>query len=118
MTHGMRLCHLDELPDGGARGFDPRGRGRDTVFVVRRGEALRAYENACPHHGTPLPWRKDAYLNASGDRIVCAAHGALFDLDTGACTLGPCLGDALTPVPITLKENGEVHLAATSTETT
>lgn len=114
----MRLCHLDDLPDGGARGFDPRAGGRDTVFVVRRGAVLRGYENICPHHGTPLPWRKDAYLNAAGDRIVCAAHGALFEIDTGLCTLGPCLGDVLTPVPLTLHDDGEVHLAASLSEET
>lgn len=108
----MRLCHLEELPDGGARGFDPQGAGHDTLFVVRRGAVLHAYENRCPHLGTPLPWRRHAYLNAAGDRIVCAAHGALFEIDTGVCTLGPCLGDVLTPVPLTLHDDGGVHLAA------
>lgn len=49
---------------------------------------------------------------------MCAAHGALFDIPTGRCTLGPCLGDALTPVPLTLQANGEVHIAdATYQET-
>jgi nitrite reductase/ring-hydroxylating ferredoxin subunit len=104
------LCHLDELPDGHARGFDPRGSGRDTLFVVRRGRTLRAYRNACPHHGTPMAWRKDAYLNAAGDRIVCAAHGAQFEIDTGRCTLGPCLGDTLDALALTLLDDGAVHL--------
>lgn len=114
----MHLCHLDQLPDGGARGFDPQSGGRDTLFVVRRGTVLRGWQNRCPHLDTPLPWRKDAYLNAAGDRIVCAAHGALFDIDTGVCTLGPCLGDALTAVPLILHDDGEVHLAATPPEET
>jgi nitrite reductase/ring-hydroxylating ferredoxin subunit len=65
-----------------------------------------------------MAWRKDQYLNAAGDRIVCAAHGALFDIPTGRCTLGPCLGEALTPVPLTLQANGEIHIAdATYQET-
>ncbi len=42
---------------------------------------------------------------------MCAAHGALFDIATGRCVLGPCLGDALTPVPLTLQANGEIHIA-------
>ena len=107
----MRLCHLSELPDGGSRGFDPCASGRDTLFVVRRGQALHAYVNACPHHGTPMAWRKDAYLNAAGDRIVCAAHGAQFEIGSGLCTLGPCLGDRLTALPLALHDSGEVHLA-------
>ena len=108
----MRLCNFDELPDGASRGFDPRGTGRDTMFVVRQGRALHAWLNACPHHGTTMPWRRHAYLNAAGDRIVCSAHGALFEIDTGRCTLGPCLGQALTPVSVVVHD-GEVHLAET-----
>ena len=106
----MRLCDFDELPDGTARGFDPRRTGRDTMFVVRQGRSLHAWLNACPHHGTTMPWRRHAYLNAAADRIVCSAHGALFEIDTGRCTLGPCLGQALTPVPVFVHD-GEVRLA-------
>ena len=57
-----------------------------------------------------MPWRKDAYLNAAGDRIVCAAHGALFEVDSGLCVQGPCLGDHLRPMPFTLTEAGELLL--------
>jgi nitrite reductase/ring-hydroxylating ferredoxin subunit len=108
----VRLCALAELPDGGARGFDPLARGRDTVFAVRQGESPRVWADRCPHHGTPMPWRKDAYLNAAGDRIVCAAHGALFEIDSGLCVQGPCLGDRLRPVPFTLTDQGELLLTA------
>lgn len=107
----MRLCHIDELADGGSRGFDPHGEGRDTLLVVRQAGSLHAYVDSCPHHGTPMAWRKDAYLNAAGDRIVCAAHGAQFDIASGICTLGPCLGQSLTRVPVNLTSRGEVHLA-------
>ena len=105
----LTLCRMDALPDGGARGFDPLGRGRDTVFVVRKGRALHAYLDLCPHYGdTRLPWRKDAYLDAAGEAIVCAAHGARFDIATGRCVLGPCLGQSLRAVPLELNEGGEV----------
>lgn len=114
----MRLCHLDELPEGSSRGFDPFSNGRDTLFVVRRGRSLLGWANACPHHGTPMAWRKDAYLNAARDRIVCAAHGAQFEIDTGRCTLGPCLGQSLTPVPLTLDDDGAVRLVAPLSEET
>ncbi|PJI95834.1 nitrite reductase/ring-hydroxylating ferredoxin subunit [Acidovorax sp. 69] len=105
----MRLCHLRDLPRNGARGFDPHGEGQDSVFIVMcEGEPL-AYADSCPHHGTPMAWRKDQYLNAAGDRIVCAAHGAHFEISTGICTLGPCLGDALTPIEIHVERGGEIH---------
>lgn len=106
----MLLCTFAELPDGSARGFDPHSSGRDTVFLVRQGDRLSAWVNRCPHHGTPLAWRRNAYLNAAGDRIVCGAHGAQFAIDTGLCTLGPCLGDRLTPAQVQVHNNGEVHL--------
>jgi nitrite reductase/ring-hydroxylating ferredoxin subunit len=114
----MRLCHLDDLPDGGSRGFDPQGSGQDTLLVVRRGRQLFGYADACPHHGTPMAWRKDQYLDAARTHIVCGAHGARFDITTGLCVLGPCLGDALSPVALSLHDNGEVHLAANDLQET
>lgn len=111
MRRGVRLCRLDELPDGDSRGFDPLGTGQDTVFVVRQGDTAYAYRDACPHYGsTPMAWRKDAYLNADRTRIVCSAHGAQFNITSGACTLGPCLGQSLTREPLVLTETGEIHL--------
>lgn len=105
------LCLLDELPDGQSRGFDPTASGRDTLFIVRQGEQLHAWRNACPHvDGAPMAWRKDAYLNGARDRIVCYAHGAQFDIASGQCLLGPCLGQHLTPVPVSISPAGEVQL--------
>ncbi len=96
----IRLANVDDLSDPGAQGFDPDGAGHDTLFVVRRGSDVSAYRDACPHFGdTPMAWRKDAYLNGDGTRIVCHAHGAQFDIASGECLLGPCLGQRLTPVP-------------------
>ena len=93
------LCRLDEIVDGTARGFAIAGALRDTMFVVRRGDCVRGWLNACPHvDGAPLAWRKDAYLSADGQAIVCYGHGAVFDMNTGVCTKGPCLGQSLTPV--------------------
>jgi nitrite reductase/ring-hydroxylating ferredoxin subunit len=52
-----------------------------------------------------MAWRKDAYLNADRDRIVCSAHGALFDIVTGVCILGPCIGQALQPLRLTVRDD-------------
>jgi nitrite reductase/ring-hydroxylating ferredoxin subunit len=104
----IRLCRLDEIPDGDSRGFDPLREGRDTLMVIRQGTSLHAWRDACPHiGGVPMAWRKGAYLNANRDRIVCSAHGALFDIATGLCTLGPCLGQSLEPMSVRL-EGGSI----------
>ena len=105
------LAHLADLPDGQSRGFDPGHTGQDSVLVVRQGQRLYAWRDACPHHGgTPMAWRRHAYLNADRSRIVCSAHGAQFDIRSGACTLGPCLGQSLTPVALHIEADGGVHL--------
>jgi nitrite reductase/ring-hydroxylating ferredoxin subunit len=110
MSHVLRLCHSGELAECSSRGFDPTGTGRDTVFIVRR-DGMYAYRNVCPHWAnTSMAWRKDAFLNADGTRIVCAAHGAQFDIATGVCLLGPCIGQSLTRVPLIESEDGSLHL--------
>lgn len=109
----IALCPLQALPDGSARGFDPYDEQRDTVFVVRIGDAVYGYRNACPHvEGAPMAWRKDAYMNASRTHIVCHGHGAQFDIHSGICVSGPCLGQALTPLLLQITKDGIVKLAS------
>jgi nitrite reductase/ring-hydroxylating ferredoxin subunit len=105
------LCRLDQLADGEARGFGPFGAAREKVIVVRKGDGVLAWWDACPHYGgTPMAWRTDAYLNAAGDRIVCASHGAEFDIETGYCRLGAALGQTLRPAPVQITRDGELVL--------
>lgn len=108
--HWRYLCRLDELADGRSRGFDPLAEGRDTMFVVRRGERVYGWRNACPHiDGARMAWRKDEFLTADRTRIQCSAHGAQFRIEDGVCEIGPCLGQALTPVVIDVRD-GELWL--------
>jgi nitrite reductase/ring-hydroxylating ferredoxin subunit len=105
------LCRFDDLPDGESRGFDPWQEGQDSVLLVRRGARVFGWRDSCPHHGgTPMAWRKDAYLNADRSRIVCAAHGAQFDIESGVCTLGPCLGQGLTAVELVVSETKDIYI--------
>lgn len=102
-----RLCRADEIGEGQSRGFDPDGEQRDALFVVRWHGALHAWRNACPHiGGAPMAWRRDAYMNANGTRVVCHAHGAEFMPDTGLCVQGPCLGERLMAVEIVIDADG------------
>ncbi len=111
-AEGRWLCQLASLPDGGAKGFDPDGTGSDTLFLVRQGQEVHAWLDACPHmEGAAMAWRKDAYLSGDGRHIVCHAHGARFDIRTGQCLLGPCEGDALTSVPLHIDASGGIRLA-------
>jgi nitrite reductase/ring-hydroxylating ferredoxin subunit len=109
MQNSITLCHLDDIPDGGARGFKPPGLVGKPVIVIRKGGQVHAYRDACPHYdGTPMAWRKDAYLNGDGSYLVCASHGALFEISTGLCILGPCLGDRLEYVAVEISADGDI----------
>jgi nitrite reductase/ring-hydroxylating ferredoxin subunit len=98
---------MEDIPDGGARGFSAPAGGFTGLFAVRRGERAYVYVNSCPHLGVPLDWAPDRFLTADGQRIVCATHGAEFGIEDGVCLRGPCLGDALEPVMIQVKD-GEI----------
>lgn len=91
----IALCPLEHLVEGQACGFDPHGQGSDTVFALRHGGQVRVFRNSCPHLDVPLEYRKDRYLSADGQRIICYAHGAQFLPHSGECVYGPCLGEHL-----------------------
>jgi len=104
------LFRLEDVPDGGARGFElVDGEGAvQRIFAVRRGAVLHVFENSCPHRGTPLDWRPDDFLDRAGRYIVCATHGARFRIEDGVCVAGPCAGDQLAPFPVEIRD-GEVR---------
>lgn len=90
------LCRLEDIPDPGSRLFDfGEGGWPAEGFVVRRGNSVYAYVNVCPHAGHALNWRPDAFLTPDRSLILCSAHGALFDIETGMCVAGPCPGSSL-----------------------
>ncbi|WP_416424498.1 Rieske 2Fe-2S domain-containing protein [Pseudomonas sp. App30] len=91
----IALCPAGQLLEGQARGFDPHGVGSDTVFALRHAGQVRVYRNSCPHLDVPLEYRKDRYLSADGQRIICYAHGAQFAPHSGECLYGPCRGEHL-----------------------
>jgi nitrite reductase/ring-hydroxylating ferredoxin subunit len=74
------------------------------IFVIRRGERVFAYENSCPHVGTPLDWIEGEFLDREGRYVQCATHGARFRIEDGVCVAGPCQDDQLEPWPVAVRE--------------
>ncbi|WP_317928501.1 Rieske (2Fe-2S) protein [Halioxenophilus sp. WMMB6] len=106
------LCALADIEDGNSRGFDPFDRGRDSLFLVRKGLQIFAWRNACPHRGyegSTMAWRKNAYLNSHRNRIICSSHGAQFHIETGECLAGPCLGQRLEPVSVQIDKSNQIY---------
>ncbi|MFO7275869.1 MAG: Rieske (2Fe-2S) protein [Pseudomonadota bacterium] len=105
------LCALEDLPDGGCRGFTA-GEGDWPLrgLLVRVGDEVRGYVNRCPHAGHPLDLLPGRFLSPDGALILCSSHGALFDKLTGSCIAGPCAGRSLRAVPLRIVD-GYVMLA-------
>jgi nitrite reductase/ring-hydroxylating ferredoxin subunit len=71
-------------------------------LVIRRdGDEVRAWLNICPHAGRRLDWAPGRFLVDKG-QLVCAAHGASFEMEGGLCVAGPCRGQSLVPVKVAL----------------
>ena len=111
MSGRIRLCALNDMEDPGARGFQVGGGDWPLeLFVVRRGGSAWGYVNRCPHAGHPLNWLPDRFLTRDRSLILCASHGACFELDTGLCVGGPCPGRSLQAVLLE-QEAGEIFVA-------
>jgi len=106
------LARAADLAEGEARGFEVEGLRRK-VIVVRLGGRFFGWLDACPHYssGTPMAWKRDAYLDGERAHIACHAHGALFDIETGECVSGPCLGKRLTGAPLAVGEDGWIRVS-------
>lgn len=96
---------LDEIEDPGCREFSiGDGEWPFKGFVVRRGDDVFAYQNFCAHLGHPLNWMPDRFLTKDLKAVMCASHGALYEIDTGLCFAGPCLGKELIKVELAVRD--------------
>jgi nitrite reductase/ring-hydroxylating ferredoxin subunit len=76
------------------------------VFICRFGKQYFAYENACPHSGQRLDWEKNNFFEPNYLKVLqCGKHGAIFDVETGVCTSGPCNGERLKQIPCIVDED-------------
>jgi nitrite reductase/ring-hydroxylating ferredoxin subunit len=106
------ICRVEDIPDRTGRGFTVTLDGEQrAILIVRTGRTVRAYVNECPHLGLNLDWEPDHFIDFEKRHILCGKHGALFRIDDGACVYGPCLGQSLEPVPLTVTD-GAISLAA------
>jgi len=92
----MRVCSRKDLPANSTRRFQvPLLKGMVEGFLVRRRTRIFAYRNVCPHWGVSLDNDSDDLLTENRRYIICANHGAVFDIATGVCLAGPCVGESL-----------------------
>jgi nitrite reductase/ring-hydroxylating ferredoxin subunit len=105
------LCRIEDIPEGGAIACEDvliDGEA-ESIILYRRGDTVRGYLNICPHAGRRLDWSHGKFLLKNAV-LVCAAHGASFQVDDGLCSAGPCRGQSLRSVAVSV-ERGQVVLA-------
>lgn len=109
---GIVLARIDGLPDPGAVVVVPhRDEPFVSILVTRKGGEIAAFRNKCPHAGYPLQHSSGRVIVQEGRYMVCAAHGASFELSSGVCAGGPCNnGDALERIAIEVRD-GIVRVA-------
>ena len=106
----VTLAALSAIEDGGFAEAEAAIDGTPESLILHRdGEAVRAWLNVCPHQGRRLDWAPGKFLKSKEGLLVCAVHGASFELWRGECVAGPCRGEALRAVPVSIRE-GQVFL--------
>ena len=110
----IKVGQLDEIDDPGCREFaigdgDWPFRG----FVVRKGTEVFAYQNFCVHVGHPLNWSANKFLTKDKSAIICASHGATYEIESGNCFAGPGAGKSLLKVDVSVR-TGVVYVTGPS----
>ncbi len=102
----MFICKLSDLDNNQSMGFEING---ESYFIVQHDDMIRVYKNHCPHLGIELEWLEHQFLDAEKQYIQCSTHGALFNISSGECVSGPCIGDKLTNVNVDIID-GDIFL--------
>jgi nitrite reductase/ring-hydroxylating ferredoxin subunit len=106
----MPLITLDSIEDGGFAEVEASLDGdAESLIIHRSGASVRAWLNVCPHAGRRLDWAPGKFLKSKEGHLICAAHGASFELQRGDCIAGPCRGDSLRAVAVEVRD-GQVVL--------
>lgn len=104
------LIALTRLDDGAFAEVEATLDGdAQSLLLYRDGDQVRAWLNVCPHAGRRLDWAPGQFLKSKEGLLVCAAHGASFELSGGECVAGPCRGETLRAVAVTVRD-GAVFL--------
>ncbi|WP_436936091.1 Rieske (2Fe-2S) protein [Halovenus marina] len=109
MDESERIAALDEIPEDSSLLITVRdGFDREEAILVRHDEGVLAVKNSCPHW-TDVRLDSGSGATVRDDELVCAKHGATFEVDSGVCTYGPCEGAQIEPLSVTVSDD-DVYL--------
>lgn len=89
-----------EIDEGGVRA---------PAFAIRYQGRVYAYVNRCAHVSLELDFMPGRFFDTSGEYLICATHGALYEPDSGRCAGGPCNGAGLEALRVT-ERDGRIEL--------
>lgn len=94
-----------QIAEGAARGFQTKINGKTFYgLVVRKGGNYYAYRNQCRHLAITLDLNDEQFFNSEGTHLQCQMHGATYEIETGMCIAGPCVGAALASLEMEIEE--------------
>ena len=100
---GQPVALLSDLPEGQVIEREAMLAGElESVLLHRQGETVQAWLNLCPHAGRRLDYAPNMFLISAGGELVCPVHGATFELGGGTCTSGPCRGQSLRGLDVSV----------------
>ena len=104
------LATVEQIEDGGFHEVEAVLDGdAESLILHRDGDVVRAWLNVCPHAGRRLDWAPGRFLKSRDGQLVCAVHGATFELQGGECVAGPCRGALLRAIEVQVRD-GHVYL--------
>lgn len=107
----IKIASEQDLADSETLAFSfERDGKRIAAFLARFEGEVYAYENVCRHLPVSLDYDDGQFFNRDKNFIVCRTHGALYHPANGKCVVGPCGGESLFPVAVSV-EDGAVWLA-------
>ena len=102
---GKTLCPRSDIPDGGTLCLL---QDEFPIVLVRKGDTVKAYVNACPHQYLPLNHRGDKLLSADGAILRCSNHSAGFSSDDGEGVEGLGIGACLDAIPVSIDRDDQI----------
>ena len=103
------LAVFSDITDGGFSSAEARVDGEIEPLILHRdGTRACAWVNNCPHAHRRLDWAPGQFLKSKEGLLVCAVHGASFELAAGACVAGPCRGEHLRAVAVEVRDDAVV----------
>ncbi len=97
----QKLCAISDI-DAEKGLILPISDREDILLLLHQGKPS-AFLNRCPHARAKLNMNSERIIAIDGYHLFCSVHGAHFHPISGRCVLGPCHGQYLTPVNVSVE---------------